>query len=325
MIATLEIENFKSILALKLACKRINIFIGEPNTGKSNILESLGMFSFAYYDRLTNSLGDFVRFEKTSDLFYDGDLDNTVEVHLEKNSLNLVYVEGKFTGTYQSDGRESGNIEGSHGGFGLSGASADLAPFKFYRFRDRERFERWESDYLLPPSGGNLISLLLARKHKELRSLANDLFSPVGLRLGLRPQEHKLEVMKQLEDIIVSYPYHLVSDTLQRLVFYMAAICSNKESVLVFEEPEAHAFPYYIKYLAEMIALDENDNQYFISTHNPYFLLPVLEKAQKEDVAVFVTYYEDYQTKVRPLSQKDIEDSMEIDIFSNLDRFLDRK
>ena len=74
-----------------------------------------------------------------------------------------------------------------------------------------------------------------------------------------------------------------------------------------------------------MIALDENDNQYFISTHNPYFLLPVLEKAQKEDVAVFVTYYEDYQTKVRPLSQKDIEDSMEIDIFSNLDRFLDRK
>ena len=35
MIGTLEIKNFKSIRALRLDCKRINVFIGEPNTGKS--------------------------------------------------------------------------------------------------------------------------------------------------------------------------------------------------------------------------------------------------------------------------------------------------
>ena len=38
MIRTLEIKNFKSIKELRLDCRRINIFIGEPNTGKSNIL-----------------------------------------------------------------------------------------------------------------------------------------------------------------------------------------------------------------------------------------------------------------------------------------------
>ena len=42
MVKTLEVKNFKSIKHLKLNCKRINIFIGEPNTGKSNILETWG-------------------------------------------------------------------------------------------------------------------------------------------------------------------------------------------------------------------------------------------------------------------------------------------
>jgi hypothetical protein len=103
------------------------------------------------------------------------------------------------------------------------------------------------------------------------------------------------------------------------------AIVSNKDSVLAFEEPESHAFPYYTKYLAEVIALDTNNNQYFISTHNPYFLLPILEKSPKEDVAIFITYLEDYQTKVKPLSQKQLEEIMEIDVFSNIERFLEEK
>ena len=46
MIETLEITNFKSVKRLTLPCKRFNIFIGEPNTGKSNILEALGLLSF---------------------------------------------------------------------------------------------------------------------------------------------------------------------------------------------------------------------------------------------------------------------------------------
>ena len=44
MIKKLEIENFKSIKHLSLDCKRVNVFIGEPNAGKSNILEALGCY-----------------------------------------------------------------------------------------------------------------------------------------------------------------------------------------------------------------------------------------------------------------------------------------
>jgi AAA15 family ATPase/GTPase len=40
-IKQVNIHNFKSIADLKLEdCKRINLFIGYPNVGKSNVLEA---------------------------------------------------------------------------------------------------------------------------------------------------------------------------------------------------------------------------------------------------------------------------------------------
>ncbi|GAB6286078.1 MAG: ATP/GTP-binding protein [Methanoregula sp.] len=46
MIERLQIKNFKSIKELELDCRRVNVFIGEPDTGKSNILEALGLLSW---------------------------------------------------------------------------------------------------------------------------------------------------------------------------------------------------------------------------------------------------------------------------------------
>lgn len=320
MIETLEIKNFKSIKQLKLDCKRINILIGEPNTGKSNILETLGIFSFGAYPS-GNEFRNFVRFERMSNLFYDENLDEAVEIKPDAINFMLQFKTGRFTGEIYSKGNKLTSFKGDYNSFRSEGGSlGELYPFKFYKFAVQNEFPRQESESLLPPWGSNLMSLILT--HKELRSLANQMFSKFGLRLGLRPQENKIEVIKQLEDIIVSYPYSLTSDTLQRVVFHLVAVLSSKDSVLIFEEPESHAFPYYTNYFAETIALDERNNQYFISTHNPYLLLPIIEKAPKQDVAVFITYYEDYQTKVKPLSAEEMEEIMQIDVFSNLERYL---
>lgn len=153
-----------------------------------------------------------------------------------------------------------------------------------------------------------------------------DIFEDFKLRIVFKPQERRIEVAKEIEDTIISYPYSLVSDTLQRVVFHLAAIDTNKNSIIIFEEPEAHAFPYYTKFLAETIARDKT-NQYFISSHNPYFLLSVIEKTQKEDIGVFITYFEDYQTKIRALSQEEMSEVLDLDtsIFFNLDKFLEKE
>jgi AAA15 family ATPase/GTPase len=329
VIKKLEIENFKSVKHLKLDCKRINLFIGEPNTGKSNILETIGLLSHVCSRR---SIRSFIRFENMTDLFYDHILENNVRILFDEKTLEIEFKDGTFSGSYINEKGERTSAFISYDYQGSVSASillparmnrilTDFSLFKFYRFAVRSDFPGQRSDFLDPPDGDNLLAVVLVRK--DLRAILWQIFDSFGFKLVFEPQEGKIRVQKQLEDIVISFPYSLASETLQRLVFYLTAIYSNKNSVLAFEEPEAHAFPYYTKYLAETIAHNKNNNQYFISTHNPYFLLSVLEKTPKNEVAVFRTKLEDYQTKVKALTEEQIGEILEkgIDIFFDIERF----
>lgn len=322
MIKNLEVKNFKSLKHLELECKRVNIFIGKPNTGKSNILESVGIFSTPY-----GKLADFIRLENMTNLFYDQNLEEKVEIIADDKYCEIKFENGVFVVAGEDKEKKlfNFNFKYDYSGY-ISSASppSGTSPFKFYRFVVMSTFPMRDSNFLMPPRGENLLSILLT--NKALRKTVSDIFSEFGLRIVLKPQENKIEVQREVEDVIISYPYSLVSDTLQRVVFHLAAIETNKDSVIIFEEPESHAFPYYTKFIAERIALDKT-NQYFIATHNPYFLLSVLEKTPKDDIGIFITYYKDYQTKVRPITTKEMPKILDLDasIFFNLDQFLEKE
>ena len=98
MFNHLEIRNFKSVEHLELGCRRVNVLIGEPNTGKSNILEALGLISYVGHSSNPNSLRGFVRCEDTSSLFYDGDLNRELEI-----ILNIAHTSDSYQDfpTYQ--------------------------------------------------------------------------------------------------------------------------------------------------------------------------------------------------------------------------------
>lgn len=327
MIGTLEIRNFKSIKELSLPCRRFNLFIGEPNTGKSNLLEALGLLSFigARQYNPAIALDGFVRHERTAHLFYDEELGDMMSVQCDETEIFLAYQEGQYAGGLAYFGAGGGVVRGDYRTITETAFTdlgrRNLPAVKFYRFPKLADFGEVQSSFLTPPAGENLPSLLV--QNRELRYAVNLPFLPRGLRLGLRPQENKIELVKSIDDIIISYPYSLASDTLQRLTFYTAAILTNKNSSLILEEPEAHSFPNHTKYLAEQIALDEQGNQYFIATHNPYFLMPLLSKAGQDDIAINIVYYEDYQTKVKTLRQEDLPELFELNIFANLDRYIE--
>jgi AAA15 family ATPase/GTPase len=137
----------------------------------------------------------------------------------------------------------------------------------------------------------------------------------------MKPHERVFELQKHEEGVVTAYPYVMSSDTLQRMLFYHAAMTSNKNAILIFEEPEAHAFPCYTKHLGEAIALGDT-NQYFIATHNPYLLSAVVEKAPKADVAAFATYYRDFATQVRLLSDDEVIRLLDADPFLGLELLL---
>lgn len=130
MIESLEIMGFKSIEHLKLNCKRVNLFIGEPNTGKSNILEAIGLLSHIYHGRVR----DFVRFENMTDLFYDRDLENKVNINFDEKSLEVTFKDGWFRGSYLVGNDRWSVFAYSYGGDGSRSSRHDFSQFKFYRF-----------------------------------------------------------------------------------------------------------------------------------------------------------------------------------------------
>jgi len=319
MIRELEVKNFKSLKYLKMSCKRVNLLIGKPNAGKSNILESVGIFSFPY-----GNLSDFIRFENMINVFYDENLEEKIGIDNDIYHFELKFGSGRFVGNCFGKIPAKPPLfqfDFDYGGTGSETRSA-ISLFKFYRFAIMKQFVRQESNFLLPPRGDNLLSIL--QTNKSLRKVVADIFSEYGLRIVLKPQEHKIEIQKEIEDVIISYPYSLVSDTLQRIVFHLASIETNKDSIIIFEEPEAHAFPFFTKFIGEKVALDKT-NQYFISTHNPYFLISVIEKASRDDIGIFVTYFEDYQTKIKPVSTEKFPEILDLDasVFFNIDQFLE--
>ena len=54
MIKQIEIENYKSIPSLELELGRVNVFIGENGSGKTNILEAVALGSAAAERKVDN-------------------------------------------------------------------------------------------------------------------------------------------------------------------------------------------------------------------------------------------------------------------------------
>jgi AAA15 family ATPase/GTPase len=73
-IPSISTKNFKSIRDLQITgCSRVNLFIGKPNVGKSNILEALSTFSIPYLrENSTRKLSHLIRLENLNDLLENG-------------------------------------------------------------------------------------------------------------------------------------------------------------------------------------------------------------------------------------------------------------
>ena len=91
-LTSVSIRNFKSVKSVTLSdCQRINVLIGRPNVGKSNILEALALFDVPYMVNSSNkSLRNLLRIENTADLFHNGVATTPVEVSADGNTINVI-------------------------------------------------------------------------------------------------------------------------------------------------------------------------------------------------------------------------------------------
>jgi len=174
---------------------------------------------------------------------------------------------------------------------------------KKYHFERLKEFSSRYHWFLEPPDGKNLYTII--QRNKKLFKQINELFKEYKLRLVLDSDKSQLFVQKIISGVGFSYDYYGIADTIQRYIFYLLAIETNKDSILLFEEPEAHSFPKYVRDFAQRV-IDNRENQFFITTHSPYVLNTILENVSNKEVGVFVVDYKRYQTVLSPLSEKEI-------------------
>lgn len=324
-IKNLEIKNFKSIKHLALDCKRVNVFIGKPNVGKSNILEAMGLFSSEFF---AENLGDLIRMKKIDDLFFDFFLSDKISIKLN-NKLHLTLSLknersdlAAFLLTIYEDNTLIESIPLIREGLIKWKESNYIKNVftKYYRFSAFEPKDAKLKGYLCPPFGENLFEIVT--NYREIRSRIVAMLKEQNLEFVSLINERDFKLQKNIDGFVTQYPYSSIADTFQRFIFYLAAIESNKDAVLIFEEPEVHSFPPYVKELAERIAY-KKENQFFVSTHSPYLLNTLISRLDSSELTVFLTYYKDYQTFVKPLSEESIQEvrDLGVDVFFNLDRF----
>ncbi|MEO6454228.1 MAG: AAA family ATPase [Ginsengibacter sp.] len=339
-IDNIEIKNFKSIRHQKIeGCKRINVFIGYPNVGKSNILEALGGFSFIQGGSEL-PLDSILRIQKFPELFFDGNTYELIEVTLNGQQVLRIKADGihklSFSCSevdpekneneiYKSSLQDSVNTS--------TGETESLIREIYWFFVKKYNFsksihgaEKISSNFLSFPTGQNLYDIL--NFNRELKSEISELFKQYNLSLAFDRATKELKILKKIsetEDIFL-LSYNQIADTLQRLIFYKAAVLSNKNSVLLFEEPEAHMFPPYISKFTSDVMYDGNDNQFFITTHSPFVINDLMENLQKEDYAIYAVGYnkENGETIIRKISDEEINEIYQygIDLFFNLENYL---
>lgn len=332
MVKKIQIQNFKSIKNLTLPAKRINIFIGEPNSGKSNILEALSLFAIP----TVGYLSKLVRYDTFRSLFYNNSLKDEISIKMDESYATLTFKENKPTLDIGSNDR-SFKFEptkdgkywwiNTNGKYSVEPLIADdlfrrYKPYHFSVYSPPQEEER-PLDYLQPPLGGNLFEII--ESNKLLKEIVAGIVKEKGYRLNLDTSRQEINMIRDEGDVLFTYPYKSFSDTIQRVIFYLAVLESNLDSVIILEEPEANTFPYYTKYLAERIALDNNNNQFFITTHNPYLLVSLVEKTEIEDLVVNVVFMKNYATTVRQLTRDELPEILNLtsDFFFNLDEFIE--
>ena len=95
-IKDLHIKNFKSIKDVKMDCSRINLIVGKPNVGKSNILEALSLFCAPYSRNEDKFLSEFIRYNELEELFFDSEVNNPISVSTGVEEAILLQSKDKF-------------------------------------------------------------------------------------------------------------------------------------------------------------------------------------------------------------------------------------
>jgi len=346
-IDNIEIKNFKSIRHQKIeGCKRINVFVGPPNVGKSNVLEALGIFSI---DKSTIDFSAFVRMGRATTLFFDGIIEKPIQIIInnyvrakisfDQGGINAIIQEDRLGSNFEKLDAEIANasfidksdtedklikrasflinenknqiinFEGDSGLRKFDTPLLDKARSNYsmrssvlkYEFKKNIDYNSKTSLSLSHPFGENIFEIISAKQ--ELINSIIEIFEFYDLKFLYDTEIQQYKILKIIGNKIFTIPYFLTADTLRRLIFYKAAIVSNKNAVLIFEEPEANCYEPYIMEITNAIKNDTNNNQFFMVTHSQYVIDELIrDEKSRNNTNIYLVGSDKGETKIKLLN-----------------------
>ena len=311
----IKIENFKSLRSVELKdCNRINVLIGKPNVGKSNILEALSLFQFLDRENLLAErlFKELIRIDNATELFFDGEDNDIIKLSSNLRNIEIIYDIDKGL-ILDSNPRIDSEFKNR---------------VKKYVFKTNDiqlKQNDTSNGSLVSPFGDNLLNIL--QTNSKLNKACRELFKEYHLQFLFDKRTKSLMIAKRTKNdvdeipAIFTMPYGSVADTLQRIIFYKTAIASNTDSILLFEEPEAHSFPPYIVHITQEI-INATSNQFFITTHSPFVLDDLMQNARKE-LAVYIVHWKNGETVTTKLTDAQLEEVYQygVDLFTNIENY----
>jgi hypothetical protein len=223
MIEHLSIDRFKSIRALTLDCRKVNVFVGPPDTGKTNILEALALFSALGWGL---PLDDLLRLRPElgyDPLFYRQFFDTPIRIstrlaeplagHQDRELAAHVSIVG---GDRQHLRVDIPAIQSeAELAFGTAGSIERLQWVRWYSY-----MSSWQWAYrtnvphgaalVTPPYGANL--LYIARHNKRVYDFLKNLIAGVNWKLRFDQVHKTFRLSEVREDEILDYNLDLLSD-----------------------------------------------------------------------------------------------------------------
>ena len=323
-IENISIRNFKSLKDIEInRCKTFNLLIGRPNVGKSNIIEALSCLAIPYLYPMKKTIGPVLRIERSSALFYNGNVATPIDINVGDYGMiitnaasNQINVVARHVGGEQTMGIVDLKVKKGTDEYPI------FKPYKYELHANADKYTQVDMPFLCPWDGNNIMQII--QQNEGLKQSFVEMLKEYDLQLTFDMAQQEVRVLKPLDaNSSFIIPYMALADSIKRLMFYKAAVASNKDSVLMFEELEAHAYPPYISKIAQTI-IQNPSNQYFITTHSPYVVNEFLEE-KSLDVAIHIVDYKDGKTIVKTLSKEEMDEvyNYGIDLFFNTEAFLD--
>lgn len=326
MQASVVIKNYKSVKQVSFSTQRINLLVGPPGAGKSNILEALSLLG-----RSKGSIQEIFRVPDMTGMFLYGNLDAPIVVKFGSFETVIAKDRQQFVLSLSVDhdtknprvlAAHSVSWDATHfSSISYQANQVGIPPLLYYKFREYYQPSK-NFNYLQSPFGENLNTLIY--HHEPYRQIARDVLRGLGLQLTLNHSQNSVAVLRHLHEESHLIDFMALPDTIRRLLFHLVAIESNRGKVLLFEEPEAHSFPPYIKLLAEKIAT-EKQTGFVITTHSPYLVQTLMDKTPQSELNILYASEQEGFTTVQAVPAEIIEkiQESEQDLFFVLDEFFE--